>query len=80
MSTSSKKQENKKNDPVGYDDNNVKAVNTTRFQNLTEKFASFMDGAIQGGINNSQYTQVKQAVDAGKKAVEKKKKKPKKAM
>ena len=39
-----------------------------------------MDGAIQGGINNSQYTQVKQAVDAGKKAVEKKKKKPKKAM
>jgi len=79
MSTSSKKQENKKNDAVGYDDNNVKAVNTTRFQNLTEKFAGFMDKAIQGGINNSQHAQVQQAVDAGKKAVAKKNKKTKKA-
>ena len=76
MSTSSKKQENKMNDSVGHDDNNVKAVNTTRFQNLTEKFASFMGGAVQGGINNSQHEQVRQAVDAGKKAVAKKKKKP----
>tara|TARA_R110002012_G_scaffold233353_1_gene406490 strand:+ start:2463 stop:2729 length:267 start_codon:yes stop_codon:yes gene_type:complete len=37
MSTSSKKMTQKKNDSIGYDDNNVPAVNTTGYAPLREQ-------------------------------------------